>query len=284
MLQRSRGAPPSACALLARRGRALDTEDEERDPLADKEPLLARCYGAAVQGVTLLGEKKGAAPERLTRPTEVRTDDLVADVMGFNVHAKVAVDGRDRPRLERLVRYLARPPIAQDRLELRSDGRVRYTMKKAWRDGTHALLFEPLDLIGRLCAMVPPPRFHMIRFHGVLAPHAAARAEVVPPHDDDLPAPPSLTPPEPQLHLFEESDDDGTTPTRKPWAWLLRHVFRVDVTSCAEPDCGGHMKWIDVANTPEAAAKMLADRGLGPRPPPRPIPTPIGQLRLPFKK
>ena len=61
----------------------------------------------------------------------MQRDALVADVMGFNVHAKVAIDGRDRPRLERLVRYLARPPIAQDRLELRADARVRYTMEKA---------------------------------------------------------------------------------------------------------------------------------------------------------
>ena len=52
-------------------------------------------------------------------------------------------------------------------------------MKKPWRDGTTALLFEPLDLIARLCAMVPPPWFHMIRFHGLLAPHAKLRAEVV---------------------------------------------------------------------------------------------------------
>ena len=133
--------------------------------------------------------------------------------------------------------------------------------------------------------MVPPPRFHMIRFHGVLAPHAAVRAEVVPPHDDDLPAAPSLTPPESQLRLFEESEDDESeSPSRKPWAWLLRHVFKVDVTTCPEPECGGHMKWIDVARTPEAAAKMLADRGLGPRPPPRSVPTPHGQLRLPLKK
>ena len=239
-------------AVLERRGRALDAEADEPDPLEEKEPLLARCYGAAVEGVALLGEKKGAGPERLTRPTEVRTDELVAEVMGFNVHAKVAIDGRDRPRLERLVRYLARPPIAQDRLELGADGRVRYTMKKAWRDGTHALLFEPLDLIGRLCAMVPPPRFHMIRFHGVLAPHAAVRSEVVPRRADDVAPAPSLTPPEPQLGLFDDSDDDGGVATRKPWAWLLRHVFKVDVTSC---ECGGSMKWIDVAKTPESAGE-----------------------------
>jgi hypothetical protein len=30
------------------------------------------------------------------------------------------------------------------------DGRLRYTMKKPWADGTHALLFEPLAFIARL--------------------------------------------------------------------------------------------------------------------------------------
>ena len=121
-------------------------------------------------------------------------------------------------------------------------------MKKAWRDGTHAFLFEPLDLVARLCAMVPPPRVHMIRFHGVLAPHACARAEVVPRRADVAAPVPSLRAPEPQLGLFDETDDsEGTKLSRKPWAFLLRHVFKKDVTVCVE--CGGHMRWLDIART-----------------------------------
>lgn len=131
--------------------------------------------------------------------------------MGFDVHAKVAIDGRDRKRVERIChamsrqakskqRSLGRPPIATDRLEWLDDGRLRYIMKKAWRDGTHALVFEPLDLIARLCAMIPPPRFHMVRYHGVLSSHASRRPEVVPepPPPDSGVAPPST----PQLPLF----------------------------------------------------------------------------------
>ena len=37
----------------------------------------------------------------------------------------------------------------------------------------------PLDSIARLCALVPPPRFHMLRYHGVYAAHSSARPEVV---------------------------------------------------------------------------------------------------------
>jgi Putative transposase len=54
------------------------------------------------------------------------------------------------------------------------------TMKKAWRDGTHATVLQPLDLIARLWAMIPPPRLNMIRSHGVFAPNAKLRSEVAP--------------------------------------------------------------------------------------------------------
>ncbi|MDQ3032149.1 MAG: transposase [Myxococcota bacterium] len=51
--------------------------------------------------------------------------------------------------------------------------------ERAWKDGTHAVVLDPLDLLARLAALVPPPRFHMLRYHGVLASNSAARAEVV---------------------------------------------------------------------------------------------------------
>ena len=39
---------------------------------------------------------------------------------------------------------------------------------------------EPLDFIARLAALVPPPRAHLTRFHGVFAAHAALRAAITP--------------------------------------------------------------------------------------------------------
>jgi hypothetical protein len=99
--------------------------------------------------------------------------------MGFDTHAGAVIDGRDRPRVERPCRYLARPPITQERLVEIANGKLRYALKKAWRDGTRFVVFEPHELLARVCAMIPPPRFHMIRFHGVLAPNAALRRHVV---------------------------------------------------------------------------------------------------------
>ena len=40
------------------------------------------------------------------------------------------------------------------------------------------MVFEPLDFIARLAALVPKPRFHLTRFHGVFAPNSAHRAAV----------------------------------------------------------------------------------------------------------
>jgi hypothetical protein len=140
-------------------------------------------------------------------------------------------------------------------------------MKKPWRDGTRAIVLPPLDLIARLCAMVPPPGVHMIRFHGVFAGHAADRADVVPRPEAEASAAPTK-----QLALAgigEQEDVDGEqAPSRKPWAWLLRHVFKIDVNVC--PLCEGRMRWLEIATTPDDIARLLAREGLGPRPPPPP--------------
>jgi hypothetical protein len=38
----------------------------------------------------------------------------------------------------------------------------------------------PVECIARLCALIPPPRYPLTRFHGVLAPRAKHRPRVVP--------------------------------------------------------------------------------------------------------
>jgi len=103
-----------------------------------------------------------------------------AEADGFTLHANVCVHGRKRKRLERLCRYMARPAIASKRLERLTDGRVRYRLRHPFHDGTRAVIFDPLTFIEKLCALVPPPRANLLTYHGVLAPNAAWRAQVVP--------------------------------------------------------------------------------------------------------
>jgi len=60
------------------------------------------------------------------------------------------------------------------------DGRIAYDLRRPWSDGTSRLLFEPLAFLERLSALVPPPRAHLLTYHGVLAPASALRAAIVP--------------------------------------------------------------------------------------------------------
>ncbi len=103
-----------------------------------------------------------------------------AEIGGVNVDAGNAVDGRDRRRLEQLCRYMARPPLCQERLTRNVDGKLVYSFKKPWKDGTRAIMLSPLDFLARLCAIIPPPRFHVTHYHGVFASGSAIRQAVVP--------------------------------------------------------------------------------------------------------
>jgi len=274
--------------VLATHGRDFDERSESgEDQLSLDYPALASCYRAATAGQQLLGEHPGQPALRLLgqpqgRKTRQRAT-LVAEVRGVNVHAERVVDGRDRKQLQRLCRYLARPPLAHDRLAQLPDGRLSLSLKTPWSDGTEAIVLSPMDLIARLCALLPPPRMHMTRFFGVLSSANKVRSEVVPTPEPN----PELQPPL-QLSLLEP---DGTAPApppspqppphsgRHPWAWLLRRVFKVDVTVC--PRCHGRMRIQEVALTAAAIDRVLARQGLRAQAPPSPPRPPPGQLGLP---
>ncbi|WP_437601713.1 transposase [Sorangium sp. So ce590] len=63
----------------------------------------------------------------------------------------------------------AATPIAKERVEPQQDGLVRLSLKRAFGDGTVAVDMDPLSLLCRLAASVPPPRFHTVKYAGVLA-------------------------------------------------------------------------------------------------------------------
>jgi hypothetical protein len=140
-----------------------------------------------------------------------------------------------------------------------------------------------MDLIARLCALVPPPRMHLTRFFGVLASASKHRGEVVPTPEPD----PQLQPPV-QLSLLDDHarlpappapPDPPTHSGRHPWAWLLKRVFKADLTIC--PRCRGRMRIEQVALTAAAIDRVLARQGLCAQPPPSPPPPRPRQLGLP---
>ncbi|MEW6743621.1 MAG: transposase, partial [Planctomycetota bacterium] len=99
---------------------------------------------------------------------------------GFTLHNEVRIAARDRGRLERLIRYMCRPPLANERLAMSDDGRVALELRRPYSDGSTHVLFAPLTFIEKLAALIPPPYFNHVTYHGLLAPNAPDRATWAP--------------------------------------------------------------------------------------------------------
>ena len=104
----------------------------------------------------------------------------------------------------------------------------------------------------RLAALVPRPRLHLIRFHGVLAPNAGLRAAIVPSSTENA--------------RKSAGEHAHGAPARMGWARLLRRVFDLDVERCV---CGGKLKIIAAIEEPAVIVKILTQLGLPARAPPR---------------
>jgi len=166
---------------------------------------------------------------------------------GFSLHAGVDIAPHQREKLERLCRYVSRPPVATEHLTMTSSGQVRYQLKTPYRDGTTHIVLEPLDFMARLAALVPPPRRHLTRYHGVFAPHSGLRAAVTSAHRGSgaakQPVADPARPPTPR-HMAMS------------WARRLKRVFGIEIDSCAH--CGGRLKIIASIEEPTVIAKILA--------------------------
>ena len=139
-----------------------------------------------------------------------------------------------------------------ERLKRNRAGQVVLQLKSAYRDGTTHIVMSPLEFMQRLAALVPRPRLHLIRFHGVLAPHARLRAAIVPG---------TVTKPsEPAARAragIGAYELGAFTETR------LRHRHR------ALPECGGELKIIAAIEDPAVIVRILSHLGLPARAPPR---------------
>ncbi len=150
---------------------------EHLEEASDGEPVDEALVACVQLGLPLraVGPSPCAAPP--ASPMLVRG-------FGMQLHAAVTVDGRDRKRLERVCRYLLRPPFALDAVQRTAGGQVRVHFKKPNRLGATFAQMTPDAFLARLCALVPPPRAHTVLYYGVLSAHHALRSAVVPCADE----------------------------------------------------------------------------------------------------
>jgi hypothetical protein len=113
---------------------ALD-EEQVSDPLALDSPALAGIRGASVLGRVATGPRAGQRVMRLGSDpgaAAVTTGGpRHAHLEGFDLHANVAVPAGERARLENLCRFVLRPPVAPDALELTPEGKVLLRLRRS---------------------------------------------------------------------------------------------------------------------------------------------------------
>jgi hypothetical protein len=198
---------------------------------------------------------------------------------GFSLDASVRIEATDRHGLEHLIRYCARPPFALERLHLvggRSD-QILYLLPGPDLSGRTALRLSALEFLDRLAKILPPPRIHRHRYHGVLAPNAPltplvtartlednALAVQVPVPDLPLPLNPSDVPPEPEESPPQPANTGGPRPSK--WAVLLARIYEVFPLIC--PSCQTPLTLIAFLTDPEPITQILAHIGEPTSPPP----------------
>ena len=263
--------------FLQSRGLGPDSPLEESDPLSCDQPWLAGVYAASVLGRAAFGPNAGHRVTRVGDQIDPESIEALgsprcATVSGFSLHANTVVNAGDRQRLERLVRYCARPPVAVERLEALTDGRLLYCFKRPFRDGTTHVVFRPLEMLERLAALVPAPKAHLVRYSGVLAPASKWRALIVPAgsgKESERPEPSAQSTGTHCGELQEGVCPEAALSSHRrnyTWAELMKRVWALDVLEC--PRCRGRMRMLATIHPPDATRKILDCLGLPSRAPP----------------
>ena len=207
--------------LLTRLGVLIEEPDQTYLAETDTDGALkslqaASCTYRIALGPRIRWVQKVLSLQSLPSRARPSTPELRVNAHGFSLHAAVRWGADQRKELEQLCRYITRPAIANERLKRNRAGQVVLQLKSPYKDGTTHIVMAPLEFMQRLAALVPRPRLHLIRFHGVLAPNAKLRSKIVP---------------APAERATETSSEDAHAqgaPARMSWARLLKRVFDIE--------------------------------------------------------
>ena len=242
----------------------LGLNDDDQDQMGFDEDWLKALATMSISNKAAYGERAGGNLKRYgIKKIEVDPEDndpYSANVGGFSLNARVCIWGKDKTKLEKLIRYMARGPVATERLSECFPNTLLYKMKTPWRDGTTHVSFSYLDFIARLVSLIPPPKMNMVRYHGAFAPNFKDRGLVVP---QTKPATPASVESASKSEDTSHSVDCAAVMLQKKrvrrermrWSEMLKRTFEIDVTVC--PDCKGRLEQIAVIKDPVAAAAIL---------------------------
>ena len=278
-------------------------------PTGDGPPAFLPARPITQADLAALTEKVRRRVVHWFRMQRLLDADAAADMLarengGFSVDAsvRIALIDRDVPSyfqgLEHLLRYCARPPFALERLSVirGEDGRptkVRYVLprhkaanwvgpgrgRKSTRpDASGVVELSPFEFLDRLADLVPRPRKHRHRYHGVFAPNHKLRSAVTALAIGNVGKPRDAAP---HGHAFgghaavQDTTGDCCDLRDKPrshdtsriaWAKLMARVGEEFPLEC--PGCGGDIRLIAFITDPGPIRKILTHLGEPLEPPP----------------
>ena len=302
------GISKSVIKLLKKRG-YLDQEGTlVENPVADdhfeEHESHRAATAASISSKIAFGENAGKKVTRIgagfgyEEEIPLAKGKLCYSVNGFSAHAKTRIKTNSRDKLEKLIEYMARGPISNERLQITEQGQVKLELKRPFSDGTTHLLFTPEEFIEKLAAIIPPPKTHLVRWGGVFAPSSKIRPQII--LKPDARKGFQFEKSNPQNHVqnngigtgqgeneadsFGSGSDKGTdvvgsndranqNPRKNSsWARMLKKVFQIDVLTCT--DCQGAMKPVCAVTCHAKINRYLEHVGIAatappPRAPPR---------------
>ena len=174
---------------------------------------------------------------------------------GFSLHANTSTKTQQRDQLEKLIQYIARGPLSNERLEIMEGGQVRLRLKTSWSDGTTHLEFTPSEFIEKLVALIPPPKTHLVRWGGVFAPNSRYRHEI------------TLAPEIKKGIRLKSADGEDRLMRNSSWSKILARAFKIDVNQCN--NCSGEMRFICAVKDPDSIRRYLVHLNVPYDPPAR---------------
>ena len=214
------------------------------------EAPMDHIHASSVTYRIALGKYKGQkvlSLKSFSNTKQKQEKPFLSRYSGFSLHAGVSCKSYERKKLEHICRYISRPSLSEERLLVNNQGQVIYKLKTPYQNGTTHIVLSPLDFLSRLSSLIPRPRVHLTRFHGVFAPHFKSRALITP------------KPISSEISSDVEKAKENKKSYSMSWAKRLKRVFGIDIQICSR--CGGKVRVISSIEEAHVIRRILIHRG-----------------------
>jgi hypothetical protein len=160
---------------------------------------------------------------------------------GFSIHNRVVVEPEDQPAVERLARYIMRPPVSLERMAWDGVGEVNYRRKRGHESSglgeREVEKFDPAEFLARVIMHIPEPCRHLVRYYGWYSNASRGKRRKMAAENGDaetVGAGPGSR--------AARTESSNARARRRSWAQLIKRIYEVDPLVC--PTCGSEMKVI----------------------------------------